>query len=177
MRAKLVLLRRFAAKDLPLGLDASNWPDNEEFSVQFTSGPPPETLAVEDVYKPPRGSAEEKLALAIGWLERARSDPEQCRQNENEQLQERSINRWQTQMQRLNSLKHSLFLTYLSAAARVDPPFETPESYARRLNPAATAYLRAHADRRYRWGTIMCDFPSDELLGVIIASNFLLPLP
>ena len=173
MRAKLVLLRRFAAVDVPLGLDATNWPDNEEFSVQFTSGPPPETLAVEDVYKPTRGSAEEKLALAIGWLEKARSDPERSEQNENEQLQRRSIDRLQTQ--RLKSLRHSLFLTYLSAAARADPPLETPESYARRLNPAAAAYLRAHADRRYRWGTIMCDFPSDELLSVIIASNFLFP--
>ena len=172
MRAKLVLLRRFAAKDVPLGLDATKWPDNEEFSVQFTSGPPPETLAVEDVYKPPRGSAEEKLALAIGWLEKARSDHERSQQNE---LLKRSNDRSQTQ--RLNSLQHSLFLTYLSAAAHVEPPLEMPESYARRLNPAAAAYLRAQADRRYRWGTIMCDFPSDELLGVIIASNFLLPLP
>ena len=172
MRAKLVLLRRFAAEDVPLGVDATNLPDNEEFSVQFTSGPPPETLAVEDVYKPPRGSAEEKLALAIGWLEKARSDPKRSQQNE--PVQKRFIDRSQTQ--RLNSLKHSLFFTYLSAAARVDPPLETPVSYARRLNPAAAAYLRAHADRRYRWGTIMCDFPSDELLGVIIASNFLLLL-
>lgn len=163
VRAKLVLLRRFAAEDVPLGLDATNWPDNREFSTQFTSGPPPETLAVEDVYNPPHGRAEDKFALAIGWLEKARSDSDPQRQRRSASLSE--------------DRAHSLFITYLSAAARAEPPIETPASYARHLNPATAAYLRAHADRRYRWGTIMCDFPSDELLGVIISSNFLLPLP
>lgn len=171
VRAKLVLLRRFAAEDVPLGLDATNWPDNREFSTQFTSGPPPETLSVEDVYNPPDGRAEDKFALAIGWLEKARSDSDPQRRPR------RSPAMAAAAASLSEDKEHSLFITYLSAAARVEPPIETPASYARHLNPATAAYLRAHADRHYRWGAIMCDFPSDELLGVIISSNFLLPLP
>lgn len=45
-RGKLVLVRRFAAQSLPLGIDASAWQDN----TTFTLTTPAATLRVEDAY-------------------------------------------------------------------------------------------------------------------------------
>jgi hypothetical protein len=43
VRGKIVLLRRFGASNLPLGIDGSNWPDNTTFQVN--------SLVVEDNYQ------------------------------------------------------------------------------------------------------------------------------
>ncbi|MBS1120138.1 MAG: phosphatidylinositol-specific phospholipase [Deltaproteobacteria bacterium] len=47
VRGKIVLVRRFVAETSPLGLDASDWPDNATFSITT----PQASLRVQDAFK------------------------------------------------------------------------------------------------------------------------------
>lgn len=46
VRGKIVLLRRFSAKETPLGIDASNWQDNTTFDINNSAN-----LTIQDCYK------------------------------------------------------------------------------------------------------------------------------
>lgn len=65
VRGKLVLLRRFSATAVPLGIDATAWPDNTVFSIDNADA----HLRIEDAYKVTDNDA--KWAAITGLLDEA----------------------------------------------------------------------------------------------------------
>ena len=68
-RGKLVLLRRFDATNVPLGIDATQWPDNATFTISDADA----TIRVQDDYMVTANDA--KWTAITGLFDEARTGP------------------------------------------------------------------------------------------------------
>ena len=139
-RGKILLVRRFFSPTT-MGINATNWPDDQVFNTTFRSFPS-QFLLIEDVYK--AKTVDEKFTLAIEHLITA--------------LYETNPNNY--------------FLTYLSVAFHFEfefPYLMDPLYFADKINPLVYQFLENFP--LGRWGTVLMDFPTNDLINQIICSN------
>ena len=156
VRGKIVVVRRFGLdqNSTPRGIAALPWADNATFSVNYTAANRAAVrLEVQDQYQYSFNLFNPGAPIADKWnnisalLDRAKSD---------------TSNAW-----------------YINETSATDLPELTPRSFATGLdglpptegiNPKLNNYL-AGAPFPHRLGTLLADFPDDNMIGRIIGLN------
>ncbi len=143
VRGKIVLLRRFGAKHTPKGINASPWQDNATFQI-LRQGQP--IMRIQDEYKVTITDAPPSGHITHNskW-ERIKSLLDQAKSDPSD----------------------TWYINFTSGAS----PFGYPNAVAHRINRRVYNYIGPSPKFPNRLGSILMDFPDDNIIRRIIALN------